>query len=191
MRPASRNLPSNIVRKGGVGVDAAGQLGRGDGRTLVQRERHQHVRGEGEVRVGGDCFIRRRGLRSGQHAGGPDQGNTPCSIGGAVVQPTPAEDWPAVADTGSEAWRHTLDHLKQTHQARLEAVSTLSDRRLLEKVPGKEPDYYTFYYMLHGIAQHERREPRRGWRARAGPAVPEAHAGDFEGGRSAPVSLSG
>ena len=38
---------------------------------------------------------------------------------------------------------------------RWSAPSPPSPTRLLEKVPGKEPDYYDFYYMLHGIAQHE------------------------------------
>jgi DinB superfamily len=38
-------------------------------------------------------------------------------MAGAVVQPTPEEDWPAVGETSAEAWPRTLDHLKQTHQA--------------------------------------------------------------------------
>ena len=29
------------------------------------------------------------------------------------------------------------------------------DSRLQEQVPGKTETYYTFYYMLSGIAQHE------------------------------------
>ena len=74
---------------------------------------------------------------------------------GAVVQPTPEEDWPAVTDTGDNAWQKTLDHLEQTHDALVRAVTALPDSRLLAKVPGKEPDFYTLYYMLHGIVQHE------------------------------------
>ncbi len=74
---------------------------------------------------------------------------------GAVVQPTPAEDWPAVTDTREGAWQRTLDHLGQTHDALIRAVTALPDSRLLEKVPGKEPAFYTLYYMLHGIVQHE------------------------------------
>lgn len=76
-------------------------------------------------------------------------------MAGEVVQPTPAEDWPAVTDTSPAAWERALAHLKRTHQALVAAVAATSDARLLEKVPGKEPDYYTLYYMLHGIAQHE------------------------------------
>jgi hypothetical protein len=34
-------------------------------------------------------------------------------------------------------------------------VQACPDSRLAERVPGKEPDYYTLYYMLHGIVQHE------------------------------------
>ena len=76
-------------------------------------------------------------------------------MAGEVVQPTPDEDWPAIAETSPEAWRRTLGHLRRTHDALVAAVSALPDSRLMEKVPGKEPDYYTLYYMLHGIAQHE------------------------------------
>jgi uncharacterized damage-inducible protein DinB len=74
---------------------------------------------------------------------------------GAVVQPTPEEDWPALTDTSDDAWPKTLDHLKQTHDALIRAVTAFSDSRLLAKVPGKDPEFYTFYYMLHGIVQHE------------------------------------
>ncbi len=76
-------------------------------------------------------------------------------MGGAVVQPTPEEDWPAVKDTSDKAWLKSLDELKQTHDALIRAVTGISDSRLLAKVPGKDPDFYTFYYMLHGIVQHE------------------------------------
>jgi uncharacterized damage-inducible protein DinB len=76
-------------------------------------------------------------------------------MAGEVVQPTPAEDWPAVTDTSPAAWERALAHLKRMHQALVAAVAATADARLPEKVPGKEPDYYTLYYMLHGIAQHE------------------------------------
>jgi DinB superfamily len=76
-------------------------------------------------------------------------------MSGEAVQPTPDEDWPAVVDISAAAWERTLAHLKQTHEALVEAVRACPDSRLAEKVPGKEPDYYTLYYMLHGIVQHE------------------------------------
>jgi uncharacterized damage-inducible protein DinB len=76
-------------------------------------------------------------------------------MAGEVVQPTPQEDWPAVTDAGPGAWQRTLDHLTQAHHALIQAVTAFSDPRLLERVPGKEASHYTFYYMLHGIVQHE------------------------------------
>ncbi len=77
-------------------------------------------------------------------------------MAGEVVQPAPHEDWPEVSRTATAGdWERTLDHLKRTHEALVAAVTTCPDARLPEKVPGKEPDYYTLYYMLHGIVQHE------------------------------------
>ena len=76
-------------------------------------------------------------------------------MGGEVVQPAPHEDWPQVELTTPGEWERTVGHLKQTHEVLVRAVTACPDARLLEKVPGKEPDYYTLYYMLHGIVQHE------------------------------------
>ena len=76
-------------------------------------------------------------------------------MAGAIVQPTPKEDWPDVSDTTVEAWERTREDLKRTHEALVRAVLAFPDARLEERIPGKEPAYYTFYYMLHGIAQHE------------------------------------
>jgi uncharacterized damage-inducible protein DinB len=76
-------------------------------------------------------------------------------MAGEVVQPTPEEDWPSVRETSLAAWQRALDQLKQTHDALVRAVTAFPDSRLAGKVPGKEPDYYDFYYMLHGIVQHE------------------------------------
>jgi uncharacterized damage-inducible protein DinB len=76
-------------------------------------------------------------------------------MGGEVVQPTPEEDWPAVSETSPGAWHNALHHLRRTHDTLVDAVSTFPVSRLQERIPGKEEDYYTFYYMLHGIVQHE------------------------------------
>lgn len=76
-------------------------------------------------------------------------------LAGEVVQPPPAEDWPAITDFSEESWRRTKEHLIQTHEKLVRTVAALSDSRLNDQVPGKKPDYYNFYYMLHGIAQHE------------------------------------
>ncbi len=63
----------------------------------------------------------------------------------------PAEDWPPVTDTSGTAWQKTLDTLKQGHRKLLEVVSSLSDDRLAETVPGMG---YSVYGMLHGVVQH-------------------------------------
>jgi uncharacterized damage-inducible protein DinB len=75
-------------------------------------------------------------------------------MAGEVVQPTPDEDWPAVTDTSPGAWQHAIDRLRETRDALVSAVGAFSDPRLLDVVPGKT-GHHTFYYMLHGIVQHE------------------------------------
>ena len=76
-------------------------------------------------------------------------------IGGEVVQPTGEADWPRVTDTSEQAWKKTVADLTRTHNRLVKEVGSMPESRLGEKVPGKEPDYYNFYYMLHGIVQHE------------------------------------
>src|SRR4029450_203549 len=83
-------------------------------------------------------------------------------MAGEVVQPPPHEDWPAVTDESPEAWQRTVADLKRTHDALVAAVTACPDARLSEKVPGKEPDYYTLYYMLHGLVQHALYHARQG-----------------------------
>ncbi len=76
---------------------------------------------------------------------------------GEAVELPAEENFPAVADTSKAAWRHTLQHVKHEHNDLIKAVDEFPGSRLDEKVPGKEqePAYHTFYYMLHGLAQHE------------------------------------
>ena len=76
-------------------------------------------------------------------------------MAGTVVQPTPDEDWPRITDFSEESWEKTRDNLVQTHKKLVAAVASFPASRLDDRVPGKQQDYYTFYYMLHGIAQHE------------------------------------
>ena len=76
-------------------------------------------------------------------------------MGGEVVQPTGEADWPRVTDTSEQAWKKTVADLTRTHNRLVKEVGSMPESCLDEKVPGKEPDYYNFYYMLHGIAQHE------------------------------------
>ena len=76
-------------------------------------------------------------------------------LGGVAVTPSDAENFPAVTDASETAWRKAVAEVRRVHDELVEAVSVLPDSRLDEKVPGKEGAHYTFYYMLHGVAQHE------------------------------------
>ncbi len=74
---------------------------------------------------------------------------------GEVVQPTPKEDFPAIADYSEDSWKLTIRELVRSHHELITAVAAFPDERLNEKVPGKEGDHHNFYYMLHGVTQHE------------------------------------
>ena len=76
-------------------------------------------------------------------------------MGGEVVQPTGEADWPKVTDASEGAWKATVADLTRTHQKLIKQVESMPESRLSEQVPGKKPEFYNFYYMLHGIAQHE------------------------------------
>jgi len=76
-------------------------------------------------------------------------------IHGKAFMPTDAENFPAVTDTSEAAWQRTIENVRRKHYELVEAVAAFPDLRLGEKVPGKEPGYYNFYYMLSGIVQHE------------------------------------
>src|SRR5688572_31320103 len=57
--------------------------------------------------------------------------------GSAKADPTPEEDWPPVRDTSAEAWRSTVERLKEArseeHTSELQSQSNLVCRLLLEK----------------------------------------------------------
>jgi uncharacterized damage-inducible protein DinB len=74
---------------------------------------------------------------------------------GSTVEPSDAENFPAVTDASDAAWRAALAKVRRVHAELVSAVSVLPDSRLSQMVPGKEGAHYTFYYMLHGLAQHE------------------------------------
>ena len=76
-------------------------------------------------------------------------------LGGVAVELSDAENFPSVTDTSGAAWRKALAQVRRVHEELVEAVSVLRDSRLDEIVPGKEGAHYTFYYMLHGVVQHE------------------------------------
>ena len=76
-------------------------------------------------------------------------------LGGIAVELSDAENFPAITDASETAWRKALADVRRVHEQLVEAVSVLPNSRLDEKVPGKEGAHYTFYYMLHGVVQHE------------------------------------
>src|ERR1019366_3835809 len=53
------------------------------------------------------------------------------------------------------AWGGALAQVRRGHVELIAAVASLPDSRLDDMVPGKEGAHYTFYYMLHGVVQHE------------------------------------
>ncbi|HEX8297632.1 MAG TPA: DinB family protein [Rubricoccaceae bacterium] len=75
-------------------------------------------------------------------------------LGGAVVEPTPDEDWP-----GPGPWSEASARLAAAHNALLTAIDRLSDadldrvvRRGDGSADGAEP--YTAATMLRGVVQH-------------------------------------
>ncbi len=73
-------------------------------------------------------------------------------LGGEKCQLKGAANFPRVPAPTDPAWCETVAAAKRTHDALVETVAALSDKRLRDQVPGKR---YDFYHMLHGIAQHE------------------------------------
>ena len=76
-------------------------------------------------------------------------------LGGEALELSDEQNFPPVKDTSETAWRKAVDRVRQVHDELVHAVSEFPDARLDERVPGKQGAYYTFYYMLHGAAQHE------------------------------------
>src|SRR5258708_19052228 len=78
-------------------------------------------------------------------------------LAGEAVELSDERNFPSVMDASEGAWRRAVEQAKRVHNELMEAVTTLPDARLTEKVPGKKnsPDWNDFYYMLHGVVQHE------------------------------------
>lgn len=76
-------------------------------------------------------------------------------MAGKVAQPTGKGDFPPIKDTSEKAWKLMIQNLVKSHGELVKAAAAFPDKRLDEKVPGKEPDYHTFYFNLHGVVQHE------------------------------------
>jgi uncharacterized damage-inducible protein DinB len=76
-------------------------------------------------------------------------------IGGEAVELSPEQNFPPARDTSETAWRKAVEHARNVHKELVRAVSQFPDARLEERVPGKKDAHYNFYYMFHGVAQHE------------------------------------
>ena len=78
-------------------------------------------------------------------------------LGGVAVTLSDAENFPAATDASETAWRKERAEVRLVHEKLVVAVAALPDSRLDDIVPGKEEEgvHYTFYYMLHGVVQHE------------------------------------
>jgi uncharacterized damage-inducible protein DinB len=75
--------------------------------------------------------------------------------GGASVELTAEQNFPAVKDTSPGAWRKAVSQLRSKHENLVQAVAAFPDARLTDPVPGKKEKYYNFFYMFSGIVQHE------------------------------------
>jgi uncharacterized damage-inducible protein DinB len=72
--------------------------------------------------------------------------------GSAKADPTPEEDWPPVADRSADAWRATIERLKESHRELAEEAAKLDDSILIGRVPGKD---HSVLVMFHGIVEHD------------------------------------
>ena len=78
-------------------------------------------------------------------------------LDGIAVDLPDDQNFPSVKDTSEAAWGRAVENARRVHNDLIEAVKAFPEERLSDKVPGKknEPDWYDYYYMLHGVAQHE------------------------------------
>jgi hypothetical protein len=64
---------------------------------------------------------------------------------------TDAEDWPAVTGTLAADWEADVAKLKTVNETLVKTMAAFPEAKLDYSVPGRD---YTFYVVLHGIAQH-------------------------------------
>lgn len=72
--------------------------------------------------------------------------------GSARADPTPEEDWPPVTDRSPDAWRATVERLKESHRELAAEAAQLDDAALIGRVPGKD---HSVLVMYHGIVEHD------------------------------------
>jgi uncharacterized damage-inducible protein DinB len=73
-------------------------------------------------------------------------------LAGEKWQPEGTANFPVVPKPTEAAWRKAIAQAKRAHDVLVKAVAALPESRLRDRVPGKR---YDFYFMLHGVAQHE------------------------------------
>lgn len=71
---------------------------------------------------------------------------------GERVEPTAAEDWPAVTETSAAAWSAALARLERGNQALRDTVARLDDRTLDQPPAGSKTPRYV---LAHGAVQHD------------------------------------
>jgi len=76
-------------------------------------------------------------------------------LGGEAVTLSDDQNFPPARDTSESAWRKAVEHARRVHDELIQAVSDFPDSRLAEQVPGMQGAHYSYYYMLHGVVQHE------------------------------------
>jgi uncharacterized damage-inducible protein DinB len=72
-------------------------------------------------------------------------------VNGEVVDPTPDQDWPPVADDGGDGWARAIERLSASHRDLAALARTLDDGRLDAMAAGQE---YPVSVMLNGVVEH-------------------------------------
>ncbi|MGA7558791.1 MAG: DinB family protein [Terriglobales bacterium] len=75
--------------------------------------------------------------------------------GVAVAELPDKKNFPPVLDASAAAWASTLEEVRRVHEELIAAVEKFPEKSLTKPVPGKKGAHYNFYYMLHGVLQHE------------------------------------
>lgn len=68
------------------------------------------------------------------------------------VGATPERDWPKVAEASADAWRDTVEQLKEANRLLADEVRALPDAKFEERVPGRD---YGLAVMLRGVVEHD------------------------------------
>jgi uncharacterized damage-inducible protein DinB len=74
---------------------------------------------------------------------------------GVAVKLSGKKNFPPVLEASEAAWTKTLEQVRRVHDELIDAVGKFPQKSLNQQVPGKQGAHYTFYYMLHGVVQHE------------------------------------